>query len=1218
MASNAAQRLWIAVIVVLALAVAAVSSVTPPDSAPGRTVALAHAGTPGGAHPSGTRAGAPVRYDRDIRPILSDRCFKCHGQDAAARKADLRLDTREGLLADRKGGPVVSVGDAGASELWRRVCSHDPDEQMPPPGANMRPLSEHDRELLRRWIEQGAPYEPHWSFVTPVRPAPPTVRDGAWCRTPIDRFILARLEDAGVAPSPEADKATLVRRVFLDLTGLPPTPEEIGAFERDRRPDAYERLVDTLLTSEPYRTRYAERMAGPWLDAARYADTNGIHTDAGRQIWPWRDWVLRAYHENMPFDRFLTEQLAGDLLPDATLAQKVASGFNRNHVMTDEGGAIPEEYLVEYAVDRTATTGSVFLGLTLGCARCHDHKFDPVTQEDFYRLYAFFDSIEEPGLYSQLPDANRAFEPFIAVPTPEQERDLAALRAQIAKANEELQTPAPEEDAQRAAFLAELPARAGVSWALSRVTRAMGGATLTIQPDQSVLASGPNPESDEHVITLRTDATGLQLIALEALTDPSLPGGRVGRNANGNAVLTGIEVEAVSVTDSTKRTKVPLEWAWADHEQADGDHRVVNALDPDPLGWAVDAHRRTDGRAALFLAAEPFGFEGGTDVAVRLQYRSMYTHHTLGRVRLSLGRIDERGVGLLPAAMSSWYLVGPFAADSGPGGYDSAFGPEHASAIDLAQNFGAGNQFWRFDESLRDGRLNRLADGMNVVYVGRRIFCPTARSMEVSLGSDDGFRLFVNGVETASNRVERSLAADQDKATITLNRGVNTVVLKIVNTGGEGGFYWRGARVPDELAGDLAIALLPDRARSPELATRFEQAWRLAFSPTYRARRERTTGLERDLAALETKVPLTMVMKELPTPRETFVLTRGAYDKPDKNRPVQRGVPASLGTMPDSAARDRLGLAQWMTSAQNPLVARVTVNRLWEQFFGAGIVATTEDFGMQGEWPSHPELLDWLSVEFRESGWDVQHMVRLIVTSGTYRQASRVRTDVRERDPDNRLLSWFPRRRLTAEQIRDHALYVSGLLVEAFGGPSVKPYQPEGLWTEVAMPASNTRIFTRGKGDELWRRSLYTYWKRACPPPTLMNLDAPTREFCAVRRLATNTPLQALSLWNDEQFVEAARVLAQRTLGEPGTDAQRIARMFVRCTGHAPDSGELDLLARSLEGFRTRFSASPGDAAALLKVGEAPIAPGIDPAELAAWTMIANSMLNLSATITQD
>ncbi len=1178
--------------------------------------------------------GPELRYDRDIRPLLSDRCFRCHGQDATKRRGKLRLDDPESSLADRGGYAAIVPGKPDESELVHRVTNPDPKEVMPPPSSNKRTLSASEQELVKRWIERGAPYEPHWSFVAPTRPPVPEVRTANWSRNAIDRFVLARLESEGVAPSADADRETLLRRLFLDLTGLPPTPEEIDAFLADRTAEAYERVVDRIFSEEPYKTRYAERMATPWLDAARYADTCGIHTDAGRQIWPWRDWLLNAYRDNLPFDRFLTEQLAGDLLPDATEQQRIASGFNRNHVTTDEGGAISEEYLVEYAVDRAATTGSVFLALTLGCARCHEHKFDPISQEEFYSFYAYFNSIGEPGLYSQLPDPDRAFEPFMTVPTAEQERELASMQGDLGRARAELAANTPEEEAQYAEFLGGLAAKSGLAWATSALVAAKSanGATLSIQPDGSALASGANPDRDEHELVLTTEGGGLRLLMVEALADPSLPEGRVGRAQNGNAVLSGVEAEAVALADRTQRQIVHFTWAWADHEQENGDFRVVNVLETrDALGWAVDAHRKPGGRVALLLAEQPFGFDGGTELHVRLQYNSAYSQHVLGRVRLSVGTLDPRACDALPSAVSGWYVAGPFPAESGQAAFDQAFGPEADASLDLARNFGGGNQTWRFDENLRDEKLNDLAAGVNAFYVARRIFAPTARNkVELSLGSDDGFRLFLNGKEVASHRVDRPLSADQERATIELAAGVNVMVMKIANSGGPAGFFQRTIARDGELAGDLVAALLPGSARAAELDLRVRLAWKTAFSPGYRARRERITLLGRQIAEIDAKTPRTMVMEEMAAPRPTFVLARGAYDKADPSRPVERGVPAALGRLPENAPNDRLGLARWMTSTANPLVARVAVNRWWELFFGIGIVRTSEDFGMQGEWPSHPELLDWLAVELHEGGgpaggaaagpWDVQHLLRLIVTSSTYRQSSRQRPDVRERDPEDRWLSWFPRRRLTAEQIRDQALYVSGLLVEKFGGPSVKPYQPDGLWNEVAMPASNTRSYVRGEGEDLWRRSLYTYWKRACPPPLLQTFDAPTRESCTIRRASTDTPLQALALWNDEQFVEAARMLAQRTLSEggvPGGDDARLKRMFRRCTGHEPAADEVALMAGKVAEFRERFAAAPADAEKLLKVGAAPppMEAKVAPAELAAWTLIANALLSLDATI---
>jgi hypothetical protein len=1209
-----------AIAIATTLSVAAVAAIgRADDPAPG------DGGGP--AAPSGPDAAA-VRYDRDVRPLLSDRCFKCHGRDESKRRAKLRLDDAANAVESHARGTPIVAGDPDASEVLDRIGSDDPKRLMPPPGSNKRPFAADEQALIRRWIEQGAKYEEHWAFVPPQRPPPPEVKDAAWCRTPIDRFVLARLEREGVAPGPEAEPETQLRRLFLDLTGLPPTPEELDAFLADARPDAWERTVDRLFTEEPYRSRYAERMATPWLDAARYADTCGIHTDAGRQIWPWRDWVLHAFRDDLPFDRFVVEQLAGDLLPGATEEQKVASGFQRNHITTDEGGAIAEEYLVEYAVDRTATLGSVFLALTLGCARCHEHKYDPISHEDFYRVYAFFDSIEEPGLYSQLPDPNRAFEPSMKVPSPELARELAAAKDDLAHAKADLESTTPEERALEASFLQDLPADLGLAWPPSRLVAASArsGATAAVQPDGSVLFGGENPERDDHDFVLRTDAARLRVLLLEALEDPSLPMGRVGRAFNGNAVLSGVEVEAVSVADPARREPVKFTWAWADHEQPDGDYRVVNLLENgDELGWAVDAHRVQGERVALLVAEKPFGFEGGTELHVTLQYHSVYSQHVFGRVRLTAGDLGERGLERLPAATSGWYVTGPFLAAAGTNNFDAAYGPESDATLDLAKNFGGGNQAWRFDAAFLDRQVNPLADGVNASYVARRIFAPSARRVEVSLGSDDGFRLFLNGKEVASNRIDRAPAPDQDKATLDLVEGVNVVVLKIVNTGGPSAFYWRALDRAQELAGDLTSALLPETARREPLAKRLHESWQSSFSPEHRHRRERVAELGKRVAELDAKSPQTMVMQELATPRPTYVLKRGEYDKPDKERPVERAIPAALGRLPDGAPKNRLGLAQWLVAPENPLLARVAVNRWWEMLFGTGLVRTSEDFGLQGEWPSHPELLDWLAVELREGGWDVERMLRLIVTSSTYRQSSRLRPDVKQRDPDDRWLGWFPRRRLGAEAIRDQALYVSGLLIERLGGPSVKPYQPDGLWNEVAMPASNTRTFVRGQGDELWRRSLYTYWKRACPPPSLQTFDAPTRESCTIRRTSTDTPLQALVLWNDEQFVEAARALAQRTLAERAPDgaaarddAALLERMVRRCTGRKPGAAEVARLAGALTEFRRRYEAAPAEAEKLVKVGMTPVSRDVALPELAAWTLIANALLTLDATLCRD
>ena len=1162
----------------------------------------------------------PVRYGRDIRPILSDRCFLCHGPDRANQQAGLRLDIRELAVAPRKNGAAIVPGDAAASDLWKRINDHDPDRVMPTPESGKRPLSDGEKALLRRWIEEGASYESHWAFQPPAASAVPSVRDAAWPRNDVDRFVLARMERAGTHPSDEADGEDLVRRLYLDLTGLPPTPEETDAYLSDARADRYERLFDRLTTEEPYRTRYAERMSVPWLDIARYADTSGIHMDAGRQMWLWRDWVIEAFRANKPYDQFIVEQLAGDLMPDATTDQVVASGFNRAHVTTDEGGAINEEYLLEYAVDRVNTTGAAFLGLSVGCARCHDHKFDPVTQEDFYSLIAFFNSNEEPGLYSQLPDPNRAFEPFIEVPRKEDEAKLSILAEAERKAKEQQAGAGEAEKAELEAFVAGV--RNGFAAVPATVVGATSaaGAAMTVQPDGSVLAGGVNPANDEHVVVLRTEGTGMRLLMLEALTDPSLGAGRTGRGDNGNAVLDHIAVEAVSVADPARREPVELTWAWADYEQENGDYRVVNALTKgEGRQWAVRSHEVGGMRTALFAAAKPFGFAGGTELRVTLHYHSPYAQHVFGRVRLTPMAAGEAALAQLPPAVSGWYIAGPFFGEP-RAGYGIEYGPEKETAFRRGARFRAGEQEdgWRYAPGVVDGQVVGLAASVGSEFVARQIYAPTARKLELSMGSDDGIVMYLNGRKVHENQSDRAPAPDQDRVSLDLAAGENLLVCKIVNTGGGAGFYSRMLPREGEFAGEMLALVAGDAHVRPEAADAARNGWRVRFSPGYIAAQREIERIAAERAQMLASTPKTMVMKELAMPRETFVHMRGAYDHPDRNRKVERAVPAALGALPADAPRNRLGLARWIVSRDNPITARVVVNRVWEQFFGNGIVRTSDDFGLQGEWPTNPELLDTLAVRFRDGGWDLRALVREIVTSATYRQTSRVRPEVVAADPGNRLLSYFPRQRLGAEQIRDQALYVAGLLVERPGGPSVKPYQPEGLWQEVAMLQSNTRVYQQGMGDELHRRSMYTYWKRAAPPPTMLTLDAPTREFCTTKRLVTNTPLQALVLWNDPQFVEAARMAAERTIRARADDRARLADLYRRATGTTPSEAMFERMSRVLAENRARYAAKPEDAEKLLDVGEVKSSADIDAAELAAWTMLANAVLSSDATIVKD
>jgi hypothetical protein len=742
-----------------------------------------------------------------------------------------------------------------------------------------------------------------------------------------------------------------------------------------------------------------------------------------------------------------------------------------------------------------------------------------------------------------------------------------------------------------------------------------------VQPDGSVLASGANPADDDHEIVLRTDATGLRLLMLEALTDPSLGGGRVGRAPNGNAVLDHIEVEAISVADPSKREKLDLVWAWGDYEQENGDYRAVNALAKDDgRQWAVRAHEVEGPRTALFASARPFGFDGGTELVVKLHYHSPYAQHIFGRVRLTPVGASDAALARLPEAVSGWYIAGPVVGAPGAA-YDAEFGPEKEPSFVRGKKFTTADGSsieWRYAPGVIDGQAVGLAASVGGEFVARQIYSPDARKLELSLGSDDGIVVFLNGRKVHENRTARAVAPDQERVSLDLVPGENFLVCKVVNTGGQSGFYAR--HVPAEATLDrAAVALVaPDAAVRPGAAEAARNSWRIRFSPSYIRASKELERLAQERQQLLSGTPKTMVMKELAMPRETYVHTRGAYDHPDKNRPVKRAIPAVLGKLPESLPQNRLGLAEWLVSKDNPLTSRVVVNRFWEMLFGSGIVRTSDDFGLQGEWPANPELLDTLAVRFREGGWNLHALLTEIVTSSAYRQASRVRGDLAAADPANKYLSYFPRQRLTAEQIRDQALFVAGLLKERAGGPSVKPYQPEGLWQEVAMLQSNTRVYEQGMGEDLWRRSLYTYWKRAAPPPSMLTFDAPTREFCTPRRLATNTPLQALVLWNDPQFVEAARVAAERTLAEPGDDASRIVSLYRRATGETPSDKVRAAIESTLARNRARYRASPEDAMKLVAVGEAPRAEGLDPAELASWTMLANAVLSSDATIVKD
>jgi hypothetical protein len=1012
------------------------------------------------------RADEAIDFNRDIRPLLSDRCFSCHGPEEKSREAGLRLDDKQIAFGELdSGATAIVVGDVAKSELITRITESDADLRMPPADSG-KTLSSAEVDLLKRWIKAGAPWADHWSFVAPIKHAPPAVKNSAWVKNEIDRFVLARLEAAGMSPSLEADKRTLIRRVTFDLTGLPPTLAEIEAFASDESPEAYEKLVDRLLASE----RYGEHMARFWLDASRYGDTHGLHLDNYREMWPYRDWVVRSFNSNQPYDQFTIEQLAGDLLPNPTTDQLIATGFNRCHVTTGEGGSIEEEVYVRNTIDRVSTTSTVFMGLTMECSRCHDHKFDPLTQKDFYAMFAYFNSLEGSPL-----DGNVAkYAPVITVTTPEIENHLQGLETQIAAAQAKLLEPIAEVDAAQLAWEQLLREQnAGqAEWTMfdPQAFKSSGGATLTKLDDQSVLASGSNSATDVYELVGKLPAGAVTALRLEGLVHDSLTNKGHGRSVNSNVVMTGFEAEIASAEKPEEFRPIKFVRAWADHEQTNGDFKIANAIDANPQsGWATAGYEKLENRTAIFIADAPQGAAGDV-IRIRLRFESVHSQHQFGRVRLAT-----------------------------------------TSAKVIPQ----------------------------VDVVG----------------------------------------------------------------------------VPPEM---VEIAKLDAAARTAEQQTKLRDFYRKSVSKNPAATKlySDIDALVKQRDAINNAKPTTLIWKEMAQPRDSFILHRGEYDQ--RRDKVTRATPAALPPLPEGAAQTRLGFAQWLVSPQHPLTARVAVNRFWQQLFGTGIVKTAEDFGAQGEPPSHPLLLDYLAVDFRENGWSVKRLMKQMVMSAAYRQSSKVTPEMLERDPRNRLLSRGPRFRLDGEMLRDQALAVSGLLVEKLGGPGVKPPQPN-LWILVGYSGSNTVNFSADSGPEkVHRRTLYTFFKRTSPPPQMSTFDAPSRESCTVRRERTNTPLQMLLLMNDPQYVEAARALAERTMKGGDSTEKRVDFMFQLCTARLPRETERAELVRYYEATLADFQAAQDAAGKLLTVGEAPVDAAMPTPELAAWTLVANLVLCLDEVVTKN
>lgn len=1021
-------------------------------------------------------------FDREVRAILSDACFKCHGPDEKTRISGIRFDTFAGATAKLPDGKQPFVpGKPDMSEAIRRMSLPDSDPEKMPPVSSNKKVSAEQLELMKAWVSAGAKYESHWSFLPLSRPTVPASPAGT---NPIDAFVSEKLNEVGIGLSHEADKRTLIRRVALDTTGLPPTNSEVERFVADTSPDAYQKMVDRYLSSP----HYGEKMALGWLDLARYADTHGYHIDSARSMYRWRDWVIKAFNDNLPYDQFLTWQLAGDLLPDATHEQVVATGFNRNHPINYEGGAIPEEYRVAYAADRVDTTTTAFLGLTMRCAQCHDHKYEPLTQKDYYKFFAFFNNIDEVGLDGQFGNAK----PYIDDPYPWQTSKLKALEGQITDLKTKM-APIPERniyDAQE--------------WKLPQVG---------------------------------DDVPASRLL------------GRYELSLNPKVVAGKVPVPKVSgkVTETYGRSTGGLKFADKGYLDA-GD--VFDFENKDAFSYAAWI-RRGMGYGSAF------------------------------------GRMD---------------------ASKGYRGWDCSIEGDGRVLVHLIS-------MWT-EDAIKVASVDAVRDG-DWVHV--------AMSYDGS-GKAAGIKVYIDGKETKVT-VER----DSLKGSIRTDKPFTIGRRSPDNDHFPGEIddvvVAKGIWAPDEVkrlaAAHPARPLLRIPVKNRTILQKREVArlYCLEKVPEYAAMDKSLAVARREMEDLKQSIPNTMVMQERKELRKSYVLERGAYDKPTVE--VKPELPAAFQIPGKQFAPNRLGLANWMTDPANPLVARVQVNRLWQTFFGTGIVKTVENMGVQGEWPTHRKLLDWLASEFISSGWDTKGMVRLILSSKTYRQTSDASPAVARMDPENELLSRAPRLRLKAEFLRDQALAVSGLLVNEIGGPSVKPYQPKGLWEEMSInPGANdfsAQTYVQDHGDKLYRRGMYTFWKRTVPPPSMQTLDAPEREFCVVRRSATNTPLQALVLMNDPCYVEASRKMAERVIRDGGKSAaERIDWIYRTVLCRPADAAETKVLSGLLAKRAQYYKENPKEAAKLMQVGESPADPRLAATEVAAWSIVCSTVLNTDEAINRN
>ena len=1424
-----------------------------------------------------------VDFLRDVRPILAQHCYQCHGPDKEQRKGELRLDRKQDAFAKHEDYTAIVPGNTNESELWLRVVSDDPDEVMPPPKADDK-LKPAELEVLRSWINAGAPWQEHWAFVEPTRPSLPPLQDSSWPKNDIDAFILAALEAKGMRPSGEATREAWLRRVTFDLIGLPPTPKEIDAFVQDTAADAYDKVVDRLLADE----RYGERMASDWLDVARYADSSGYQRDSERQAWKWRDWVIQAINKNMPFDQFTIEQLAGDLLDNATLDQKIATGFNRNHPVNTEAGEELDEYRSAYVIDRVHTTATTWLGLTVACSQCHDHKYDPISQQEFYSFYGFFNSIKEKD-----SGRGRNPKPAIAAPGPDDLPKLHDIEQRIAILKQRLEQDDPITDSFQTRWEQQTRERIGapIVWATLQPTEFMAryGSRLALQPDGSILATGPTPSRDTYDLVFTPGKRSIEALRIEVLPDPSLPEGASGRADDGRFILSQLTSHLTSVSESSDPPLIAYAAAEADiNQENDDDEHYLTAIEPGSFaacvaletendkqggfgrrsfgGWSIAGDARKQAREAVLVPVEALKSNTMSILRLTLEHNSSNKFKSLiGRFRVSFTEDPRVREQLVPLAKSNWRSIGPFPAASANEAFATVFGPEQelekplwkkkhdqpilpeapakqaaaagagkeaqastsakgaepqpnqaaapaaAPAIDnatadaskpratkapvvapvaatdkpstkpvadgsvataklaVANNTEATKPkpdskdgedetkqkkprpkrlAWDEQRTWRDGESASVAitGPAAATYISRKIDTAKPRTARLTLQGGVAAKIWLNGNLIESFAPEAKPVATAPKAAtgeefdltnvdvagfdpetlakfqqsrsggargkehelhIGLRQGENHLVIKIIGEvaapspsrrgndngkqaevpmrgRGSSGTAFRFTITPegddilnyettlavlarkhdehkpvalDAAAIQKATTLTKKSEKKPTLTPAERRAkvvrdwYRSNIDVAGRVLAAELRKLERQKNELEAKLPSAMVMEELDTPRVTDIFIRGDYrNRGDK---VAVGTPSMLPPMPKELPRNRLGLAKWLVSGKHPLTARVTVNRAWQMFFGRGIVSTAEDFGIRGAQPSHPHLLDWLATEFVASKWDMKQLHRRITLSATYRQNAFTSKDALETDPDNILLARGPHQRLTAEMVRDQALFAAGLLKQKIGGNSVKPYQPEGLWQATLGMGK----WSESKGDDKYRRGLYVYWKRGVPYPSFMAFDAAKRETCTVTRTNTTTPLQALVTLNDPVYAEAGRHLGQRLLKDGGKDDQsRIVYGFRLVASRNPELRELEILTKLLADLRLLYGEDEQAAKQVLGIASkknnrgnksadgspsAPASPtatptsappptatdqpstspskkaeaATKPAEAAAWAELGCTLLNLEAAI---